>query len=217
MREALICLAGAFILAAGYVVYPLLTVWHVREAMRTGDTAYIDAKIEWQTVRETLRASLTEYALGPTAVVAAGATPPKAGLWQRIKAGIGRRAVDKLVASYVTPEGLPRLFGAREFYRENISGEAAAPRAQPWHERAKGFWSRVKRAEFHSPTAFEIEMADKNDPTRHYVGLLRLRGLEWKLSELRVRAASTAALSLASRAVPGYAADGRQSFSGILR
>ncbi|WP_072390217.1 DUF2939 domain-containing protein [Hyphomicrobium sp. CS1GBMeth3] len=192
MRKYLISLAGALVLATGYVAYPLITVWHIREAVRTGNTAYIDAKIEWPTVRETLRSSLTEYALGPTPVVASGAHPPKPGLWQRIKAGISRRAVDNIVESYVTPEGLPRLFGAREFHRENISGEAAALRAQPWHERARGFWSRVKRAEFHSPTTFEIEMADKNDPARHYVGLLRLRGLEWKLAELRVRSVQTA-------------------------
>ena len=47
----------------------------------------------------------------------------------------------------------------------------------------------MKRAEFHAPREFEIEIADRNDPTRHYIGLLALRGLEWKLVELRLRAA----------------------------
>jgi len=200
MRKALIAGAAALVLAVGYIAYPILTVWSIREAVRTGNTAYIDAKLEWPTARATLRQSLTEYALGPTPVVAPGDAPPKPGLWQRIKAGLGRRAVDNLVDSYVTPEGLPRLFGAREFYRETLSGEAARLAAQPWHERAAGFWSRVKRAEFHSPAAFEIEMADRNDPTRHYVGLLRLRGLEWKLTELRVRASRAPVLPLASAA-----------------
>lgn len=197
MKKALTALAAALALAAAYVAYPILTVWSIREAARTGNAAYIDSKIEWLTVRATLRESLTEYAVGPTAVAAPGGAPPKTGLWQRIKAGLGRRAVDSLVETYVTPEGLPRLFGAREFYRESISGEAAALAAQPWHERAASFWSRIKRAEFHSPTAFEIEMADRNDPTRHFVGLLRLRGLEWRLTELRVRSVRQAASPLA--------------------
>jgi hypothetical protein len=58
-----------------------------------------------------------------------------------------------------------------------------------------GFWSRLKRAEFRSPAAFEVEMADRNDPNRHFIGLLRLRGLEWKLAALSVRTVAGAAPS----------------------
>lgn len=188
MRKALLTAAAGLILAAGFVASPFVAAWRIREAVRTGDTAYLEARLEWPSVQASLRDSLTLYALGPTAVAAPGPAPAAGpGLWQRIRAGLGRRAVDSLVARYVTPAGLPQLFGARQFYRERISGEAAAMAAEPWHVRAAGFWSRVKRAEFHSPTAFEIEMADRNDPTRRYVGLLRLRGLEWKLTELRLR------------------------------
>lgn len=196
-------LAAALALSVAYVAYPIATVWAIREAVRTGDTAYIEAKLEWPTVRATLRESLTAYALGPTAVASTGSAPPPTGLWQRLKAGLGRRAVDNLVDGYVTPEGLPQLFGMREFYRESISGEAAALAAQPWHERAAGFWSRIKRAEFLSPAAFEIEMADRNDPRRHYVGLLRLRGLEWKLTELRLSMVPAPPPRLVSAARPG--------------
>lgn len=187
MKKLLIAAAAGLTLAVAYVAYPILTVWTIREAVRIGDTACIETKIEWPTVRATLRDSLTQYALGPTTVAAAGSPPPSVGLWQRIKNGLSRRAVDNLVERYVTPEGLPQLFGVRQFYRERITGEQAAFDAMPWYERAASFWSRIKRAEFHSATAFEIEMADRNDPTRHYIGLLRLRGLEWKLSELRLR------------------------------
>jgi hypothetical protein len=193
MKKLCLVLAAGLALAASYVAYPFLTVWTIREAVRTGDTPTIEAKLEWTTVRVSLRQSLTEYAVGPTPVAAPGLPPVKIGIWQRIKNGLSRRAVDNLVENYVTPSGLPQLFGARQFYRENISGEQARLDAMPWHERAAGFWSRIKRAEFHSPTTFEIEMADRNDPTRHYIGLLKLRGLEWKLAELHVRKAPVAA------------------------
>ena len=189
MRKTFIGTAAVVLLAVAFVASPFVAVWTLREAIRTGNSAYIEAKLEWDTVRETLRQSMLDYAIGPTPVVAPGTPPPKIGIWQRIKNGLSRRAVDSMVASYVTPEGLPQLFGARQFYREHVSGEQAVIEAMPWHERAASFWSRIKRAEFHSPTAFEIEMADRNDPTRHYVGLLKLRGFEWKLVELRVRAA----------------------------
>jgi hypothetical protein len=187
MKKPLLALVAVLALAVAYVAYPILTLWSIREAIRTGNTAYIEAKLEWPTVRESLRESLTEYAIGPTAVAAPGSSPPSMGLWQRIKTGLSRRAVDNLIASYVTPQGLPQLFGMRQFYRDNISGEQAALDAMPWHERAASFWSRIKRAEFHTPVEFEIEMADRNDPTRHYIGLLKLRGLQWKLAALRLR------------------------------
>lgn len=198
MKKLLIAALALLLPALAYVASPFVTAWSIREAMRTGDAAYLEAKIEWPTVRETLRASLTEYAIGPTAVATSGAEPAKPGLWARIKNSLSRSAIDSMIRSYVTPEGLPQLFGARQFYRENISGDAAAVAALPWHERLKGFWSRIKRAEFHSPTEFEIEMADRNDPTRHYIGLLQLRGLEWKLTELRLRTVQNAAVPVAA-------------------
>jgi hypothetical protein len=198
MKKLLIAALALLLPALAYVASPFVTAWSIREAMRTGDAAYLEAKIEWPTVRETLRASLTEYAIGPTAVATSGTEPAKPGLWARIKNTLSRSAIDSMIRSYVTPEGLPQLFGARQFYRENISGDAAAVAALPWHERLKGFWSRIKRAEFHSPTEFEIEMADRNDPTRHYIGLLQLRGLEWKLTELRLRTVQNAAVPVAA-------------------
>src|SRR5260370_620910 len=53
-------------------------------------------------------------------------------------------------------------------------------------------WARVKRAEFTSLTSFEIDMEDKYDPTRLYLGKLELRSVGWKLTELRVKFLTTA-------------------------
>lgn len=197
MKSVLIAATAALVLAMGFVASPFVTAWSIREAMRSGDTAYLTEKIEWPTVRETLRGSLLAFATGPQPVATAATRP---GLWQRIKAGVGRRAIDSMVDAYVTPEGLPQLFNVRQFYRENVSGQAAADAALPRLERARLFWSRVKRAEFHSPIEFEIEMADRNDPTRHFVGVLKLRGLTWKLTELRVLKVREASLPPVSRA-----------------
>lgn len=198
MKKLLIAAFTALALAACYISSPFVTAWSIREAIRTGNSGYLDAKLEWETVRTTLRESLTEYAIGPAPVATAETPAKQPGIWQRIKNGLSKRAVDNMVEAYVTPEGLPQLFTMRQFYRENISNDAAALDALPWHERARNFWVRIKRAEFHSPVEFEIEMADRNDPTRHYVGLLKLRGLQWKLVELRLRMVRQAALPLAS-------------------
>jgi hypothetical protein len=198
MKKTLLATLAVILLAAAYIASPFVTAWTIREAIRTGNSEYLAAKLEWPTVRETLRASLTEYAIGPATAATQNANAAKPGLWQQIKNGLSRRAVDNIVESYVTPEGLPQLFGMRQFYRENVSGEAAALAALPWHERVRSFWSRIKRAEFHSLTEFEIEMADRNNPSRHYIGLLKLRGLQWKLTELRLRTVHEAALPFAA-------------------
>lgn len=198
MKKLLIAASAALLLAIGYIASPFVTAWSIREAIRTGNSDYLAAKLEWETVRTTLRDSLTEYTIGPTPIAAPGAPAKQPSFWQRIKNGLSRRAVNNIVDAYVTPEGLPQLFNMRQFYRENISNEAATLDTLPWHERARNFWTRIKRAEFHSTSEFEIEMADRNDPTRHYIGLLKLRGLEWKLVELRLKTVREAALSLAT-------------------
>jgi hypothetical protein len=187
MRKITYAALLLIVLATSYVAYPFYTAWAIREAMQSGDSGYLEKKIEWDSVRESLRQSIGAAALTPGAADDATQAPEQTpSLWQRLKMGIGRRAVDGIVDNYVTPEGLPQLFGVRNAYRE-VSGEAAAHRAKPWYQRAGEFWSRLKRAEFKSPAAFEVEMADRNDPTRHYIGLLELRGAEWKLTDLRVR------------------------------
>ncbi len=189
MRKLTYAALSLFVLAASYVAYPFFTAWSIREAMREGDSAYLERKIEWDSVRTSLRQSIGAAAFAPAAGNDEGAAqaPEQApGLWQRLKMSVGRRAVDGIVDKYVTPEGLPQLFGVRNAYRE-VSGEAAELRALPWYRRVAEFWSRLKRAEFKTPRAFEVEMADRNDPSRHYVGLLELRGIEWKLTELQIK------------------------------
>jgi hypothetical protein len=87
---------------------------------------------------------------------------------------------------YVTPEGLPKLFTMRKAYRDYVSADGGT-RSLPVLERIRRAWARVKRAEFTSLTAFEIEMADKNDPARLYLGKLQLTRTGWKLTELRLK------------------------------
>ena len=46
--------------------------------------------------------------------------------------------------------------------------------------------SRLRRIELHSPFHFEFEIADRQDPRRRFVSTMRLRGLDWKLTEVRL-------------------------------
>lgn len=185
MKAALVLAAFAI-----YVSAPFVTAWSIREAVRNGNSAYLARAIDWDSVRTTLKPTLSRIALDlPDPALAAFQKPT---LWQRFKAYWGQGAVSTAVDSYLTPEGLPQLFQMRKAYRTYISGFDEDANRPPLLERIKRTWTRVKRAEFTSLTTFEVDMLDKHDDTRLYLGKLELTTTGWKLTELRIKMLTTA-------------------------
>lgn len=188
MRLILAAMALALIAGLVHIAAPFYTAWSLREAIRTADTATLERKIEWDSVRASLKDSLVRHAnLVPE--IADENNPNKPGLWQRVKIAFGQSMIDSFVERSVTPTGLPKMFEARKTFNAKVRGEADPEVTLTRIERFKQFWSRLQRAEFQSFTRLEIEMKDRRAPERHYVSLLELKGLEWKLTELRVVAA----------------------------
>lgn len=208
LRRLALLLLLPLALAAAYVALPFHAAWSIREAVRKGDSTYLQDKIEWASLKETLKPSIAEMALSlpPEATgEESGAAQPKRSLWQRFKAYMGEGVVNRVVEKYVTPEGLPQLFTLKKSYnsvRATVTGASAETPDMHFTERFKRFWARVERAEFKSLTRFEIDVRDKLMPERRFDGVLELRGLEWKLTELRVRDSSAAKGSLASAPQP---------------
>ena len=171
-------LSVAFI---AYIAAPIVTAWSIREAARNGDSAYLERAIDWPSVRETLKPSLSRLALNlpePERGLEA-----QLGLWQRLKSYWGAGAVSSAIDGYMTPEGLPQLFAMRKAYRD-YTGTVEETAALPILERMKRFWSRVKRAEFTGLTTFEVDMADKHDTNRIYLAKLDLTASGWMLKEI---------------------------------
>ncbi len=189
MKHLLLKVFFLFAVILAYVASPFVTAWSIREAARNGDAAYLQQVIDWPNVRETLKPTLSRLALNLPLEEAA--TAPKPGLWQRLKAYWGQGAVDRAIDSYITPEGLPLLFSMRKTYRDYTGLEDEA-KTLPITERVRRAWARVKRAEFTSFTTFEMDMADKHDENRIYLGKLELTGFAWKLKELRIKMLTTA-------------------------
>lgn len=190
---------GLFVVVA-YVASPFYAAWTLREAIRTADTETISRKVDFDKIRSSLRASIAHHAdLYPIALQEGRAVKPS--LWQRVKSIFGNTMLDRFIETYVTPEGLPKLFKARQSLLEMRKSGGLAPIVEAaadagWRDKLKGFVSRLKRAEFHSLTAVEIELADRLNPDRHYVSLLELVGFEWKLVSLKVVKPASAALQL---------------------
>ncbi|MGQ0673430.1 MAG: DUF2939 domain-containing protein [Hyphomicrobium sp.] len=203
MIGRLLAAVGAMVTAAVcYAASPMWTAWSIREAVTRADTSYLERKIDWPQVRETMRQSMTRTALDlpdpetvDSVISETDAGPERQGLWSRLKTRVkayaGRRMVDKMVDSYVTARGLPQLYKVRSTYGTTLRGETGD--AERWLDRFRQVWARVMRAEFTSWTVFQVEMRDQFDAERSFVALLELRGAEWILTELRVR--SLAAVS----------------------
>ena len=169
----------------GYAASPFVAVWGLREAIKAGDTATIERKVIWSSVRASLRSSIAGNAqLLPEATEVAERVRPT--VWQRVKTAFGQSMVDRFIESYVTPEGLPKLFRYRKTWNGTVKGEIDDEDTGEFFTRAKVFYRRMSRAEFKSPTRIEIEMTDKNLPDRRYVSVMELHGIEWKLAELRI-------------------------------
>jgi Protein of unknown function (DUF2939) len=183
----------ALLLAIAYVAWPLLTALQIREAMIAGDTATLERKIEWTSVRSSLKQSLSAES---KARLEKDPNTPPPSLWQRIKASIAPTLADSAVDRYVTAEYLPSLFGYRETYRTSIRPAlglkepptllAGTVLAGTPIDRVASFYARVRRAVFYSLTRFEVEIVDRYQPERRYVSTFELKGLEWKLTALTI-------------------------------
>lgn len=180
-------------LMAAYVIWPLYTALQIRDAMISGDTATLVRKIEWDTVRASLKASMSPEAI---ARLEADPNAPPPSLWQRVKSAVAPRLAGTVIDRYVTPESLPVLLGYRRFWRGTVQpalGREEPPTALAGTlfagsavDRFASFWRRLRRAVFQSLTRIEIEVQDRYQPGRSYTGTLELRGFEWKLTALTV-------------------------------
>lgn len=176
-----------------YAAWPVRTALEIREALIEGDTATLKRKVEWDTLRTSLKSSLSPETI---ARLAADQEAPTPTLWQRIKAAVAPKLADTVIDRYVTPENLPVLLGYQRRYRGTVRPalgltEPPTALADTWLaggaiDRFASFWTRVRRAVFHSPGHFELEVQDKYRPERRYIGILELRGWEWKLTGLSV-------------------------------
>jgi len=183
MKRVILSLLILTLAAAAYAASPFVTAFRIGEAIRAGDSAYLAAKIEWPLVRESLRRSVGPVAMGIPDPGADG----RLSTWQRIKLRLGQRTVDRMVDGYVTPQGLPQLLSYGRTYRR-LRGRVEPPRTLAnLPERVGRTWSHIKRGVFLSPALVEIEAEDRYNPERHYVGLLQLQGLEWRLVSLSLK------------------------------
>jgi hypothetical protein len=190
---------AVFLLAAGtYIAWPLYTVMMIREAVQSGDTPTLERKIKWDSVRSTLKASMSAEAL---AALETNPGAPKPSLWQRLKSAVAPHVANSAIDRYVTPENFPVFLGYRRIWRGTIQPSITRIEPDPptalagtWLDgtpvdRFVAFYARVRRAVFYSFTRFEIEVVDRYRADRTFIGTFELKDWEWKLVGLTISGA----------------------------
>jgi len=197
MRRLLLCAILLAAIAGLYAASPFRAAWVLREAIREGDRATIERKVEWDSVRASLKASLAQHTQLLQEGTAAGAEI-RPTVWQRVKSAMGATMLDRFIETYVTPDGLPKLYSYRKLWNEKVKG-APDEGQLTLAERFVRLSARVKRIGFRSLGRVEIEVADRNVPERRYVSQMELAGIEWKLVSVRVVTAEDPGNLLAER------------------
>jgi hypothetical protein len=187
LRVALVGLIVVAVLAA-YVAWPIYTALKLREAMVAGDAAALAARVDWDAVRSSLKASMSAEAMAKLDADPDAQAPTT---WHRIK----QSAVGGVVDRYVTPEYLAVLLGYHRFWRGTVrpvlreeppTPLAGTPLADSALDRFISFVRRLRRAAFVSPISIVVEVEDKYTSSRHYTATLGLQGWEWKVTGLSI-------------------------------
>jgi hypothetical protein len=114
----------SFCWRTAYIAWPLYTVLQIRDAMRFGDTATLASKIEWDSVRASLKASMSAEAL---AALETEPGAPKPSIWQRVKATVAPHMAGSVIDRYATPEYFPVLLGYRRVWRGTLQPVIGQP------------------------------------------------------------------------------------------
>jgi Protein of unknown function (DUF2939) len=157
MRRARWVLLICVVLLLAYGASPYFSFWRFTAALRSGDTAAINARVDFLAVRASLKKQLV-------ARFSTSATAHKR--WHRLSSTL----IDAIVDAYATPDSIAALISNPGALRELRPPEKVSV--------GKGFhWSKLKYAFFTGPRTFVIDRAGIK---------LRFRftGLGWRLNEL---------------------------------
>ncbi|MEL6298760.1 MAG: DUF2939 domain-containing protein [Pseudomonadota bacterium] len=186
MRALLSVAVVAACICGAYVVSPFYAAYTVMQAVKTADTETLERKVNWPSVRRSLKGSIARDAQLRPAVMRAGRRI-RPSLWQRVKAAFGASMVDRFVETYVTPAGLPQLYNARtRFEAGKRLSLPVDPATRSWTERLKALTDRLKRAEFLDWRTVELEIRDRFKRDRHIISTFERTGFEWRLTRLRI-------------------------------
>ncbi len=167
-------------LAVLYLAGPVWAGWNLRQAMRNRDTASLEARVDWQTLRRNMK---------PRLAAAIKDDADKSGVIGGLfKRAIGGTMSNAAVETFVTPGNLARILAGRAFVLERFPGASQPAPADddPEDVDDPAPPRRIRWAFFESPTRFRVEAVNPTLPNARIVSTLALQGLSWRLIDVDI-------------------------------
>ena len=191
MRKALFLIPGLFLIF--YIAWPAWSGYRIYNALERNDIATLERKIDFPSVRESLKPAITSDVDRRLARIPAEVVDQQRD--GRLKQQIGPRLVDAALNKIVTAQSIASLYTWRgdisrvlkdvKEIREieapagggNIAGTSAT--SSPLR------LSNIKRFAFTGPTSFEIGIAkDTSGSDPDLTAQIEFRDMDWKLTGL---------------------------------
>jgi hypothetical protein len=199
MRKLGVLTVLTILAVAGYALWPVLTAYQIRQAVKSGDSATLERKIVWPSVRESLKSSIAELQ-SAAAEERTKRGQPSPSLWSRVKSSFVPYFADNMIDRYVTAESIANLDSLKAMWRQtkdgasrlatgDMAGAIGDMQSEPETNaltRFMSFYNRIQRARFDGLDKVEFEITDRYVPERRYLSRFELNQFEWKLVSVRV-------------------------------
>jgi hypothetical protein len=154
------------ILLLAYGASPYYAFWRFTVALRSGDAAAINSRVDFPAIRLSLKKQL-------------GARFARAGTAHKRWVNLGPTLIDAIVDAYVTPDGIRALLSNPRALKNLES-----PQQFRFSSAKPEDWSKLKHAFFTGPRAFVVD--------RDGIKLrFRFTGLSWPLTDIDLGFAET--------------------------
>ena len=171
------------LLVCAYTLSPMATAALLGNAIKTSNAGMMDALVDWEGVKTSLRASILQRLDEK-----AQSRPVAAGVIDSVKFTLtdtlSPYMVDYILGQRISPEGFTLYMGPHSPMAEKVRAQGIDPDTLPSANTLK----RIRRAYFRDLTHFEIEIEDRWDPEKVLLAQLELRGFIWQLARVDVLA-----------------------------
>jgi hypothetical protein len=172
---------------AGWIAWPYYAAYDLLVAVREGDVSTLETRVAWESVRQGLRGDLNAALLQNISTGAKTDSSSGEALGSGLAMVLGPVIVDRIVDSYVTPQGVAAVNRANK--TDNISPDApnASKNFDETIQAARHIrWNQIKYAFFSGgPLTFVAQIIpDRDPPLQHPVGFRFQWDGNWRLTRI---------------------------------
>lgn len=161
-----------------WMVWPYYAVYDLAKGLKNGDEAILQSRVDWESVRQSLRGDLNASLLK-------SATTEQNGLGRGLALVLGPTFVNQIVDGYVTPQAISRLVKAKRT-SEGLNYQNEEPAGSELQKTVQKFSAeQITYAFFYGgPLTFRLDVRPKNRDAAGVVTLMFGWAGDWRLSRV---------------------------------